>query len=87
VCQLRVVRPELDGKYLRSLGCSRAGDGRILDALRDALLDGEIKTREEQEAFVKAKLSVERESRACYCLRCVRRRSIRDTAVSRRYVE
>jgi len=60
VCSLRDMRPELDGKYLRSSGMQPGPEmGRVLDALRDALLDGEIKTRAEQEAFVKAKLSVE----------------------------
>lgn len=53
VCKLRGVRPELDGKYLQSLGIKPGPElGRILDALRDALLDGEVRTRAEQEAFV-----------------------------------
>jgi hypothetical protein len=34
--------------------------GRTLDALRDALLDGEVKTHEEQEAFVRERLGVGR---------------------------
>jgi len=51
---LRHVRPVLDGRYIqRSLGIQPGPEiGRILNALRDALLDGEIHTREEQEAFV-----------------------------------
>jgi tRNA nucleotidyltransferase (CCA-adding enzyme) len=61
VCSLRNMRPELDGKYLRSLGMQPGPEmGRILDVLRDALLDGEVETREEQEVFIKAKLGVER---------------------------
>jgi len=61
VCQLRGVRPELDGKYLRSLGMLPGPEmGRTLDALRDALLDGEVKTHEEQEAFVRERLGVGR---------------------------
>jgi tRNA nucleotidyltransferase (CCA-adding enzyme) len=60
VCQLRAVRPELDGKYLRSLGMPPGPEmGRTLDALRDALLDGEVKTRAEQEAFVRERLGLE----------------------------
>ena len=45
VCKLRDVRPELDGKYLQIAGRCKPGPemGRILDALRDALLDGEVK--------------------------------------------
>jgi tRNA nucleotidyltransferase (CCA-adding enzyme) len=53
VCKLRGVRPELDGKYLKSLGIKPGPElGRILEALCDALLDGEVRTRAEQEAFV-----------------------------------
>ena len=58
---LRHVRPALDGKYLQSLGMKPGPEmGRVLDALRDALLDGEVQTREQQEAFVKERLSAER---------------------------
>jgi tRNA nucleotidyltransferase (CCA-adding enzyme) len=62
VCKLRKMRPALDGKYLKSLGMKPGPEmGRTLDALRDALLDGEVKTREEQEALVRKYLaSVER---------------------------
>jgi tRNA nucleotidyltransferase (CCA-adding enzyme) len=61
VCRLRGVRPELDGKYLKSVGVKPGPElGRILDTLRDALLDGEVKTREEQEALVKKLASVEK---------------------------
>jgi tRNA nucleotidyltransferase (CCA-adding enzyme) len=61
VRQLRHVRPALDGKYLQqSLGMKPGPEiGRVLDALRDALLDGEIKTRVEQEAYVRNLLRVE----------------------------
>jgi tRNA nucleotidyltransferase (CCA-adding enzyme) len=59
--ELRNVRPALDGKYLQSLGMKPGPEmGRVLDALRDALLDGEVKTREQQEAFVKDQLRAER---------------------------
>ena len=58
--ELRHVRPVLDGKYLQTLGMKPGREmGRILDTLRDALLDGEVKTRAEQEAFVKKLLSAE----------------------------
>ncbi len=54
VCKLRDVRPELDGKYMQSLGVKPGPElGRLLNALRDALLDGVVGTRAEQEAFVK----------------------------------
>jgi len=58
VCKLRHVRPALDGKYLKSLGMKPGPEmGRVLDALRDALLDGRLRTREEQEAFVQTHLA------------------------------
>ena len=54
VCKLRDVRPALDGKYLKTLGMKPGPEmGRTLGALRDALLDGEVTTREEQQVFVK----------------------------------
>jgi tRNA nucleotidyltransferase (CCA-adding enzyme) len=57
VCKLRDVRPELDGKYLQSLGIKPGPElGRFLDALRNALLDGVVRTRAEQEAFVKERV-------------------------------
>jgi len=61
-CELRYVRPALDGKYLQqSLGMKPGPEiGLVLDALRDALLDRLVKTRAEQEAFVKGLLSVNR---------------------------
>jgi len=59
--ELRNVRPARDGKYLQSLGMKPGPEmGRVLDALRDALLDGEVQTREQHEAFAKERLSVER---------------------------
>lgn len=62
VRELRHVRSVLDGKYLQSLGMKPGPEmGHILDKLRDALLDGEVKTRTEQEAFVKNLLSAEGE--------------------------
>jgi len=51
LCQ---VKPSVGGAFLRSLGI-RPGPayGRILTALRDALLDGEVRPGEEEEAFVR----------------------------------
>jgi len=58
VCKLRNIKPALDGRYLKSLGMKAGPEmGRTLDALRDALLNGAVHMREEQEAFVKEYLS------------------------------
>jgi tRNA nucleotidyltransferase (CCA-adding enzyme) len=51
---LREVKPSIGGTFLKSLGIKSGPTyGRILNALRDALLDGEVRTREEEEAFVR----------------------------------
>lgn len=52
-CRLRLVKPAIDGRRLRQLGL-RPGPayGRILDALRDARLDGLVSTLEEEEALL-----------------------------------
>ncbi len=51
--ELRYVRPELDGTYLRALGLPPGPlYRRILDALRAAKLDGLLPTREHEERFV-----------------------------------
>jgi len=51
--QLRHVRTEIDGNYLKSLGL-KPGPlyGRILRALRDARLDGKVHTLEEEQALL-----------------------------------
>ena len=60
--ELRHVRPEVDGHYLKCLGL-KSGPifGRILNAVRDARLDGEVGTRAEEEALV-ARLLAEMEA-------------------------
>jgi len=51
--ELRHVRPEVDGNYLKSLGLKPGPRfGRILNAVRAAKLDGEVQTRAEEEAMV-----------------------------------
>jgi tRNA nucleotidyltransferase (CCA-adding enzyme) len=50
---LRHVRPSVDGNYLIELGLAPGPRFReILDAVRDALLDGRIRTPEEERALV-----------------------------------
>ena len=51
---LRDVKPSIGGAFLRSLGL-RAGPtyGRILHAMRDAMLDGQVRSVEEEHAFVR----------------------------------
>jgi tRNA nucleotidyltransferase (CCA-adding enzyme) len=53
--ELREVKPSLGGAFLKSLGL-RPGPtyGRILHALRDALLDGQVQPGQEEETFVRA---------------------------------
>ncbi|HLF27429.1 MAG TPA: CBS domain-containing protein [Anaerolineae bacterium] len=54
VRELREVKPSLGGTFLRSLGLPPGPVyGRILHALRDALLDGEIRPGADEEAFVR----------------------------------
>jgi tRNA nucleotidyltransferase (CCA-adding enzyme) len=54
VHELRDVKPSIGGAFLRSLGLkSSPVFGRILHTLRDAMLDGLVHTREEEEAFVR----------------------------------
>jgi tRNA nucleotidyltransferase (CCA-adding enzyme) len=51
--ELRHVRPRVDGDYLMSLGLKPSPLFRkLLHAVRDALLDGEIHTVEEEQALV-----------------------------------
>jgi tRNA nucleotidyltransferase (CCA-adding enzyme) len=50
---LRWVQPEVDGEYLKELGLKPSPlFSRLLHAVRDALLDGEIRTEEEEKALV-----------------------------------
>jgi tRNA nucleotidyltransferase (CCA-adding enzyme) len=52
-CQLRLVRPAIDGRRLRALGIKPGPQyRRILDALRDARLDGIVSSPEEEEALL-----------------------------------
>jgi len=51
--ELQCIQPELDGYYLKELGVRPGPIYReILTTLRDARLDGEVRTREEEEALV-----------------------------------
>ena len=54
VNQLRYVNPVLDGDDLRRLGVQPGPRmGRMLETLRDAKLDGQVTTKEEEEALVR----------------------------------
>lgn len=51
--KLRHIRPEIDGAYLKELGLPPGPIyARILSALRDARLDGQVSTLEEERALV-----------------------------------
>jgi tRNA nucleotidyltransferase (CCA-adding enzyme) len=51
--QLRHVRPVVDGEYLKSLGLKPSPlYSRLLNAVRDARLDGELDTAEEEKALI-----------------------------------
>jgi tRNA nucleotidyltransferase (CCA-adding enzyme) len=51
--QLRLVRPVTSGRRLRELGLEPGpAYAHILDALRDARLDGKVRTEEEEEALL-----------------------------------
>ena len=56
--KLRFIEPEIDGEYLKAMGL-KPGPlfGRILSALRDARLNGEVTSLEEEKAFVKELLA------------------------------
>ena len=59
--ELRTVQPEVDGSYLKSLGLKPSPlFGSLLDAVRDARLDGEIHTVVEEKALI-ARLLAEQE--------------------------
>jgi len=52
--ELARVEPHIDGHYLRSLGVPPGPIyGEILSRVRDALLDGQVRTPEEEEALAK----------------------------------
>jgi len=56
--QLRHIKPEIDGAYLKGMGLPPGPIySQILDALLDARLDGEVKTLAEEEALVKRLLA------------------------------
>lgn len=56
--QLRYVRPEIDGSYLKGIGLPPGPIySQILDALLDARLDGEVKTLAEEVALVQRLLA------------------------------
>jgi tRNA nucleotidyltransferase (CCA-adding enzyme) len=58
--ELRHVQPVVDGDYLKSLGLKPSPlFSRLLSAVRDARLDGEIQTAEEEKALIH-RLLVER---------------------------
>ncbi len=58
----RLVETELDGDDLKEMGLSPGPlFGRLLGALRDARLNGKVRTRQEEEALVKKLLSAERD--------------------------
>jgi tRNA nucleotidyltransferase (CCA-adding enzyme) len=55
---LRFVEPEIDGRYLKALGLKPSPlFGQILSDLRDARLDGEVSSLEEEESLVKELLA------------------------------
>ena len=55
---LRFVELEIDGEYLKAMGLKPSPlFGRILSALRDARLDGEVSSLEEEEALVEELLA------------------------------
>jgi len=59
-CELRFIKPTIDGRRLREMGV-RPGPAyaRILNALRDAWLEGKIKTPEEEEALLQELVAAE----------------------------
>ena len=61
--ELRHVRPLLDGNDLLALGVERGPEvGELLRALRNARLDGEVHTREDEVAYARARFGVDETS-------------------------
>ena len=59
--ELRHVRTVVDGAYLKSLGLRPSPlFRRLLNAVRDARLDGEIQTVEEEKALIASLLAEQR---------------------------
>ena len=55
--ELRHVRPEVDGEYLKSLGLKPSPlFSRLLNAVRDARLDGKVQTVEQEKALISSLL-------------------------------
>ena len=55
--ELRHVQPRLNGHDLRALGVPAGPEtGRVLDELRAAVLDGDVRGRDEEEAWVRRRL-------------------------------
>jgi tRNA nucleotidyltransferase (CCA-adding enzyme) len=51
--ELRHVEPVVDGTYLKGLGLEPSPlFGQVLGAVRDARLDGEIETEQEEKALI-----------------------------------
>jgi tRNA nucleotidyltransferase (CCA-adding enzyme) len=56
--KLRFVEPDIDGEYLKAMGLKPSPlFGHILSALRDARLDGEVSSLEEEKALVEELLA------------------------------
>ena len=53
LAKLRYVKPQLNGEDLKRMGIPSGPQlGKILEALHEARLNGEVKTREEEEKLV-----------------------------------
>jgi tRNA nucleotidyltransferase (CCA-adding enzyme) len=51
--ELRYIQPAVDGEYLKDLGLKPSPlFSRLLGAVRDARLDGEVQTEEEEKALI-----------------------------------
>jgi tRNA nucleotidyltransferase (CCA-adding enzyme) len=62
-CELRRIQPTVDGAYLKSLGLKPSPlFSRLLNAVRDARLDGEIQTVAEEKALIDRMLAEREEA-------------------------
>jgi tRNA nucleotidyltransferase (CCA-adding enzyme) len=62
-CELRRIQPTVDGAYLKSLGLKPSPlFSRLLNAVRDARLDGEIQTVAEEKALIDRMLAERKEA-------------------------